>query len=132
MKKLFLISVLGLLSACGQGGGEAASSLRSAEPVYSGPAYSFKVFGSSNTFACIFWANFGDADQTETQTGVQSVSSGASSDWDIEEGRNVVGQCAQHSGAGIITVEIYRAGELVETKVTTGNGTSASFNIDIE
>lgn len=127
MRTSLLIIAL-FLSACAQSGGSESAARTVVDDV---PAYSFKIHGGSNTFACIFWANFGDADQTETQTGVQSVTAGSSNDWDIDEGRNVVGNCSQHTGAGIITIEIYKAGVLVDTKVSSGNGTSAAFNIDI-
>lgn len=131
MKHLMLLSIF-VLSACGANiptEGEVRSLASSV--IDPNSTYTYKVHGQGITFAAGVYANFGSAQQLETDTGNITIPDGNSVDVSIY-GLNTVGQITYNAGAGTLTVEVYKNNVLMDTKTIAAAGNSVSFNIDIE
>lgn len=135
MKKLlFVLSALFLIGCVEGGGSPAALSSIPGGQILPGadPVFTMRVYGDDDTFACVFYTNFGDPDQVESPTMLQTfISLPPVKEFSVQ-GRNTVGNCAHISGTGVLTVQILVNGVLQETKTSLGFGTSAFWNIGIQ
>lgn len=129
MKVFGLILMAGLMSACGANIPMASDATFAS--VDANSTYTYKVSGQGITFAAGVYANFGAADQIESNTGNITIQDATPIEISTY-GLNTVASIAYNGGAGTLTIEAYKNGSLVETKTIHASGLSANFNIDIE
>lgn len=135
---IFLILLASTLSACQSGGGSGASGGGGPGPSGGAPddpvvpdthTYVLIPMGDNEEYAGSITVDVGTLYQFETLIHQHIILPGAPQDVTVT-GENVVANFSKISGAGTLTVELWRDGILFDTKSTAVNGTSISFSVD--